>query len=80
MKVLTGYQLIIEAIKKILNALSLRDELLFVLVINTGLRISDILSLKIAHVLANKGVLDRIELKGKRLKTKEQLSSTRKHV
>ncbi|KAF0993957.1 hypothetical protein BJQ97_00582 [Geobacillus sp. TFV-3] len=37
----------IEAMKKILRASSLRDELLFTVGINTGLRISDILSLKI---------------------------------
>ena len=39
----------IEAIKKILRASTLRNELLFVLGINIGLRISDILALKISE-------------------------------
>ena len=46
----------------------LRNELLFVLGINTGLRISDILSLDIADVLPNKGGLNRIELQEKKTK------------
>ena len=70
----------IEAMKKILRASSLRNELLFVLGINTGLRISDILSLDIADVLSNKGVLNRIQLREKRQKRKERLLLIKKLI
>ncbi|KAB2328010.1 site-specific integrase [Cytobacillus depressus] len=56
----------IEAMKKILRASSLRNELLFVLGINTGLRISDLLSLLIDDVLKEKKVVDRLELREKK--------------
>jgi len=52
----------IEAMKKILRASSLRDELLFTLGINTGLRISDILSLKVGDVRNEKGAVERFEI------------------
>jgi site-specific recombinase XerD len=58
----------IEAMKKILRASSLRDELLFTIGINTGLRISDILSLKIGDVRNKKGVVDRLEIVEKKTK------------
>lgn len=45
----------IEAMKKILMAQSARDHLLFVLGINSGLRISDILELKISDIVDQKG-------------------------
>lgn len=51
----------IEAIKIILKATNIRDYVLFVLGINSGLRISDILKLKDHDVLDEKGkVKDRI--------------------
>ncbi|SDW38464.1 Phage integrase family protein [Marininema mesophilum] len=45
----------IQAIKKILLAQSARDHLLFVLGINCGLRISDILQLRIGDVITDRG-------------------------
>lgn len=41
----------IQAIKKVLLAQSARDHLLFVLGINCGLRISDILQLRVGDVV-----------------------------
>lgn len=58
----------IEAMKKILRASSLRDELLFTLGINTGLRISDILSLKVGDVRNAKGAVERFEIVEKKTK------------
>jgi len=63
----------IEAIKKILRASTLRNELLFVLGINTGLRISDILALKVSDVLTKTGVVDRLDLREKKTKRSESL-------
>jgi site-specific recombinase XerD len=68
----------IEAMKKILRASTLRNELLFVLGINTGLRISDILSLKVADVLTDKGVVDRLELREKKTKKKRTIALSKK--
>lgn len=47
----------IEAMKKILRADSKRNELLFTLGINSALRVSDLLGLKVADVLDEKGKL-----------------------
>jgi site-specific recombinase XerD len=63
----------VEVMKKVLRASSLRNELLFVLGINTGLRISDILALKIADVLS-----DRIELQEKKTKKKRTVAVNKK--
>ena len=64
----------IEAIKKILRASSLRNELLFVLGINTGLRISDILALKIADVSS----VNRLELREKKTNKKRTIALNKK--
>ena len=55
----------IEDMKKILRV-NLRDHCLFVLGINSGLRISDILSLKISDVTDGSKIKDRISLKEKK--------------
>lgn len=68
----------IEAMKKILRAATLRNELLFVLGINTGLRISDILALTIADVSTQKGVVDRLELREKKTKKKRMIALSKK--
>ncbi|MCL6455013.1 MAG: site-specific integrase [Alicyclobacillus sp.] len=54
----------IEAIKKILKASSLRSHVLFVLGINSGLRVSDLLNLILGDVAESKSkVKDRISLR-----------------
>jgi site-specific recombinase XerD len=63
----------VEVMKKVLRASSLRNELLFVLGINTGLRISDILALQIADVLT-----DHIELQEKKTKKKRAIAVNKK--
>ena len=68
----------IEAIKKILRASSLRNELLFVLGINTGFRISDLLSLKVGDVLNKKGVTDRIVLREQKTGKKRYIALNKK--
>ena len=57
----------IEDIKKILKGTSLRDYCLFVLGINSGLRISDLLPLNVSDVINGKNkVKDRITIKEKK--------------
>ena len=68
----------IEAMKKILRASTLRNELLFVLGINTGLRISDILALKVGDVLIEKGVVDRLDLREKKTNKKRAIALNKK--
>ncbi|MFJ8268664.1 hypothetical protein [Peribacillus asahii] len=63
----------IEAIQKILRAFMLRNELLSVLGINTGLRISDILALKVSDVLTKTEVVDWLGLGEKKTKRSESL-------
>lgn len=63
----------IEEIKKILRAFMLRNEPLSVLGINTGLRISDILALKVSDVLTKTGVVGRLDLREKKTKRSESL-------
>lgn len=53
----------IEKIKTLLSERSARDFALFVVGINTGLRISDLLSLRIRDVLERGGVAERITLR-----------------
>lgn len=67
----------IEAMKKILRASSLRNELLFVLGINTGLRISDILSLTIRDVLFDNN-RSHIEVREKKTKKKRTIALNKK--
>nr|WP_255524701.1 tyrosine-type recombinase/integrase [Alicyclobacillus sp. SO9] len=54
----------IDSIKKILKATNLRDYCLFILGINSGLRISDLLKLNIRDVMDERGrVRDRISIR-----------------
>ncbi len=52
----------LEKMKKYLKARNLRDYCLFVLGINSGLRVSDLLNLKIGDVVENGKLKDRIHL------------------
>ncbi|MCS5695257.1 site-specific integrase [Desulfofundulus thermocisternus] len=57
----------IDDMKKILKSSNLRDYCLFVLGINSGLRISDLLTLKISDVMDEKGkIRERITLREKK--------------
>lgn len=58
----------IEAIKKILKGQSARDYLLFTLGINCGLRISDLLELKIDQVWTGSAPVNQIEVREKKTK------------
>ncbi|MEC2075856.1 tyrosine-type recombinase/integrase [Metabacillus fastidiosus] len=68
----------LEAIKKILRASSIRNELLFVLGINTGLRISDLLSLEIGDVSFRQKAAGKIEIKEKKTKKQRTIAISRK--
>lgn len=58
---------VIERIKKILKSQNVRDYLLFVLGINSGLRVSDLLALKVSDVMDDIGnVRDRISMREKK--------------
>ena len=56
----------IETIKKLLKQQSLRDYCLFILGINSGLRISDLLKLKISDISDKGRIKDRIRLREKK--------------
>lgn len=61
----------IELMKKILKANNIRDYLLFVMGINVGLRISDLLNLKISDVYSNGKVKNEVTIQeGKTDKTR----------
>lgn len=54
----------VEAIKKVLRGSNLRDYCLFVLGVNSGLRVSDLLNLKVSDVIDEKGnLINRIALR-----------------
>ena len=58
---------IIERMKKILKSQNVRDYLLFVLGINSGLRVSDLLALKVSDVMDGSGkIKDRISMREKK--------------
>lgn len=63
----------IESMKLVLRGSNMRDYCLFVLGINSGLRVSDLLRLNIEDVVSEKGkVLDRITIREKKTgKTKD---------
>jgi len=56
----------LETMKKILRSNNLRDYNLFILGINSGLRISDLLTLKVSDVYANGKIKDRIVIREKK--------------
>jgi len=57
----------IQQVKAILKGQSYRNYALFTLGVNSGLRVSDLLSLKVSHVLDEKGrIKDRITLREKK--------------
>ena len=57
----------LETMKKILKSSNIRDYCLFILGINSGLRISDLLTLQVSNVLDDKGkIKDRIVIREKK--------------
>ena len=56
----------IETIKKLLKSQNMRDYCLFVFGINSGLRISDLLKLRISDIAENGKIKDRIRLREKK--------------
>ena len=56
----------LETMKKILRSNNLRDYCLFILGINSGLRISDLLTLNVSNVYANGKIKDRIVIREKK--------------
>ncbi|AHF07078.1 site-specific integrase [Desulfitobacterium metallireducens] len=57
----------IDAMKKLLKGSNIRDYVLFTLGINSGLRVSDLLQLKVADVIDEKGrIRDRITIREKK--------------
>ena len=57
----------IDRMKKVLKSQNIRDYLLFVLGINSGLRVSDLLALRVSDVIDGNGVVkDRISMREKK--------------
>lgn len=68
----------LETMKRILKASNIRDYCLFVLGINSGLRISDLLTLKVLDVYDDKGkIKDRIVIREKKTNKLKGLPSWR---
>lgn len=53
----------IEVLKKLLKSSNVRDYILFIIGINSGLRISDLLILKVSDVFDGKKIKDRITIR-----------------
>ncbi|MFE8698398.1 site-specific integrase [Cytobacillus sp. FJAT-53684] len=70
----------IETIKKVLRASSLRNELLFVLGINTGLRISDLLALQIGDLRNHEGIVKWIEIREKKTGKSRYIALSKKTI
>lgn len=58
----------IETVKRILKCIGMRDFLLFLMGINSGLRISDIIKLRVSDV-KNKDYIEITEQKNKQIQT-----------
>lgn len=56
----------IDVLKKILKSNSIRDYLLFTIGINSGLRISDLLTLRVSNVFDGKKIKERITIREKK--------------
>jgi integrase len=71
----------IEGMKKILKSSSMRDYVLFIIGINSALRISDLLRLKQTDVQNDKGkIKDRIEIREKRPESLKTFRSVTRHL
>ena len=69
----------IDTIKKLLKQQSLRDYCLFVLGINSGLRISDLLKLRISDISDKGKIKDRIRLREKKTNKFKDFSAIKQY-